>query len=186
MKKKAIIKTIIDVMKFVGALFGSIVGVVLALYLFLQIPMWILNSIGITKDFADIHDTVFMIMIYYIEFVILVALGIAVWFIRAIYLDHLESLYDTASVKCISTSISCVSGKDELSFSQIKDAECFYYNNTLYMKISQQDLQERGIESVNAISIINACFMHFDKDTIVSSSTKDWAVKDYVEFYIPE
>lgn len=173
-KMKAIIKTIIDVMKFVGALLGFLMGAVLALYLYVKIPVWILNSAGITEHFVDVRDTGSMTIIYFVEFAILCILVIAVLAIRAVYLNNLELQYEMAETELISTSISCVSDEAErLFFDQIEDAGYFYYNDVLYMKISQQDLQERSIESVNAISIINGCFLYFDKDTIVTHSTKE-------------
>lgn len=54
--------------------------------------------------------------------------------------------------------------KDKILFSDLRDKECFFGSGVLYMKISEQDLKEYKINSVNAISILNAGLTYFQPD----------------------
>ncbi len=60
------------------------------------------------------------------------------------------------------------SNKISIGFGDLKDRDCFYSNGVLYMKISEQDLKEYGINQVNAISVKNAGLTFFEYDEMVN------------------
>ena len=60
------------------------------------------------------------------------------------------------------------SNQKSVTFRDLKDKDCFCSNGILYMKISEQDLKEYGINQVNAISIENAGLTFFQDDEEVN------------------
>lgn len=60
--------------------------------------------------------------------------------------------------------IKYVKENSVMKFRDLGDRECFFSGGTLYMKIFSQDLKEYGINSVNAISIINSGLTKFEDD----------------------
>lgn len=60
------------------------------------------------------------------------------------------------------------SNKKSIGFGDLKDRDYFYSNGVLYMKISEQDLKEYGINQVNAISVKNAGLTFFEDDEMVN------------------
>lgn len=61
----------------------------------------------------------------------------------------------------------------KVEFKEIKDGECFYDGDVLFMRIAKRDLIFFNIQNVNAISIINAGLTFFDDDEKVKRATKD-------------
>lgn len=67
MKKKSIVKTIIDLVKLVFILAIMIVSLFLMLYLFIKIPIWILDILNLSEQFY-FYPAVIM---YEIEFFVI-------------------------------------------------------------------------------------------------------------------
>lgn len=86
--KKAIIKTFLDVIKFIGcALFvvGASIGII---YLLIFTPYWVLSSLELWEKYAD---TPFGLMLA-IEIVIVLGAVLTIWLISALYRANLKKI----------------------------------------------------------------------------------------------
>ena len=70
--------------------------------------------------------------------------------------------------------IQCVKENKKIKFEELQDREYFYSNGVLYLKILQQDLDEYGINNINAVSLLNTGLTFFQNDEMVYRSTKEY------------
>jgi len=63
-------------------------------------------------------------------------------------------------------------------FESVKDKQCFYSGNVLYMKILQQDLDAYKINNINinAISVLNAGLTFFQQDETVNIAIREYKI----------
>lgn len=88
MKKKAVKKTIIDILKTIGFLIGGIIIIIFASYLLTLIPYWVLNALGLWETCKDVNAGV----IYSVEILILAGIGLGVYLIHKLYRENLTEL----------------------------------------------------------------------------------------------
>lgn len=88
MKKKAIIKTILDILKVLGLIIGGTIILTLALYLFAFIPYWVLNILDLWETYKDMNASI----IYMIELAVILFIISMYCFISQLYCNNLEKL----------------------------------------------------------------------------------------------
>lgn len=86
MRKKALLKTVFDILKIISITIGIVAIIGILLILLLVIPLWVADFFGVPADF----DTA--ILLYGIECVVLFVVPLIVSGIRKLYLKNLEEL----------------------------------------------------------------------------------------------
>lgn len=88
MKRKALEKTIIDIIKIIGGIIGGFAFMSIILYLFIKIPFWILNHFELFEKYADYPAG----HIYIIELLIIEGIIFSICLIRKLYYKNLKEL----------------------------------------------------------------------------------------------
>lgn len=86
MKLKALLKTIIEIFLMIFGIAIVILVSALLLYLFINIPVWVLSYFNMMELFDKYPED----FIYATEFLIIIGICIVVWFIVSLYKNNLE------------------------------------------------------------------------------------------------
>lgn len=88
MRKKALLKTFIDIFLAVAILALFVLGILAIYYVFVNLPFWFFDLFNLTEKFSNYS----MSKIYAYEFFILVFIGFVFMIFHDVYKDNLEQL----------------------------------------------------------------------------------------------
>lgn len=98
MKKKAVEKTIIQLLKIVGGIVGAYYAFMGTIYLLMAIPVWIVDVFGLYEKYEDYPFVYFL----GIELIVILVLIVGIAGIRNLYKNNLENIREEEECKTIS------------------------------------------------------------------------------------